>query len=1081
MKPRISRILALSALCALAAGALTWRLANPIPTTASLVPVSAGARAASKDGAVPEHHLHGRAIASKNDDAQPDVFLASVAPEAREALWDGVEWERTSPVSLLQSQLGDEVSLDLGNGLTLKGSVTVKDQANGSQFVGVALTDPQASFYVHLSSANEVRADLDLKGSVSIYRWTGQPGALVLKRMLQNQVFCASVSDSDTSRGLPPERSASEIGGDQGATSGLGEEGSSFAAAAAGLDSKPGAAGCILLDFNGQVVTGTRWNIASPTISALPAPYTTAQIKEIWDTMVEDYAPFNVTLTTDETVYNSYTPGHRIRVIFSPSIEWFGDEAGGVAFLDSFNDGLDSPCWVFTSMLSTHLSAAEAASHEVGHSLGLEHDGTSDGTTTEEYYEGTEEWAPIMGVGYYSNVVQFSKGEYADANNDEDDLAIIANELNALSYRDDDLGPDDLENARILFNKSTGGIYESGIIGINLDPDDEPLADVDIYSFRTTGGFCQFTVTDPGKVGNLNVRFAVLDSEGGEMLNVNPPGDRGGVLAVNLPAGEYYLAVSGDAEGEVYTAYGSVGAYILIGNVPGLGAGIPTITSPSAPEVSIREGHGIELATKVTGYTSKTSVAWTQFEGPDGATTTFSKPTALATKATFSHPGEYTLRVTATIGELTADADVKISVESEGDEQVYPNMGPILTMNAESEIFSFGTFLNGSISHDGVPTKTLPTPRWDILSGSGLITAANKAATPVSFNSRGTHTIAFSASDGEVRTFVTSDITVSATRINPVKRGSAGKMLIPTNNAVDGLWTNPQFDDSAWTPASVAFGYHTASGYAVDLVSGTDVKNALYQKGTGVYMRIPFESPSGNFVTGMKLVLKLDDGFVLYLNGTEIMRRNVAATGPLAWNATATSKRSATDIASLIELDLMAHRHLLVEGTNLLAIHGLNSAKNDTTFLIAPSLEIQEADTDYVSGFSGLGLAAAMVAPNADADGDGVSNIIEHAMGTSPVTVQSPEPVLNPKSGGAVEMTLPLDPPAHATYILEQTFNLSNWTEVAKKNGKGEWTLSGVSLVEVGSEPPFTTIRFVPVGKADGVFYRMRFKLDGPY
>ena len=60
--------------------------------------------------------------------------------------------------------------------------------------------------------------------------------------------------------------------------------------------------------------------------------------------------------------------------------------------------------------------------HEIGHTLGLYHSGQ---TTGVEYYAGHSDWAPIMGVGYGKSLTQWSKGEYPNANQPQDDIAII--------------------------------------------------------------------------------------------------------------------------------------------------------------------------------------------------------------------------------------------------------------------------------------------------------------------------------------------------------------------------------------------------------------------------------------------------------------------------------------------------------------------------------------------------------------------------------------------------------------------------------------------------------------------------------
>lgn len=161
----------------------------------------------------------------------------------------------------------------------------------------------------------------------------------------------------------------------------------------------------ILLDFDGQLVRNTSWNYNGDINCAYSGlSYDEQQL--ILDSVTEDYAPFNVIVTTDESIYNTASINRRMRVIFTETWEWYG-QAGGVAFVGSMAWGNDTPCFVFTSLLGyNNKSIREAASHEVGHTIGLHHQSSYDANCVKisEYNSGGNGEAPIMGVSYYQPV-----------------------------------------------------------------------------------------------------------------------------------------------------------------------------------------------------------------------------------------------------------------------------------------------------------------------------------------------------------------------------------------------------------------------------------------------------------------------------------------------------------------------------------------------------------------------------------------------------------------------------------------------------------------------------------------------------
>lgn len=329
-------------------------------------------------------------------------------------------------------------------------------------------------------------------------------------------------------------------------------------------NSLPGAGAVAYLDMDGEVVSGTPWNGGYPIVAnGVAQTMGPAQLTEIWERVAEDFAPFAINVTTEESVYLAASPASRIRCIITPDNEWFGS-AGGVAYIGSFTWTGDTPCWVFSDLLSNNPRyIAEASSHEVGHTVGLRHDGRT--SPSEAYYAGhgagATGWAPIMGVGYYKPLVQWSRGEYANANQLEDDLAIITGQ-NGFGYRSDDHS-DVLGSATPLVRSGTA-LTGGGII--------ETDTDVDVFSFTTTGGVVTLQVDGAAPSPNLDLEIRLLDGTGGPLAAANPVDFLDAALSLTLAPGIYHVQVTGVGKGDPqldgYTGYGSLGQYTLSGNAP---------------------------------------------------------------------------------------------------------------------------------------------------------------------------------------------------------------------------------------------------------------------------------------------------------------------------------------------------------------------------------------------------------------------------------------------------------------------------------------------------------------------------------
>lgn len=192
----------------------------------------------------------------------------------------------------------------------------------------------------------------------------------------------------------------------------------------------------IFLDFDGQGVTGTQWNVNGP-INAAPSTQNAFGKTTIVNNVKEHYSTFDVIVTTDSTVYWNANQFRRIRVILTPTYQWYG-AAGGVAFVHSFIWGTNEVCWVFEQPGITALDESRGAVHEAGHTLGLYHQciWKPDCSGIQTNYNpgsgtGVTSWGPVMGVTYNKSIWTFTNGH--DTRTDPPGCTTLTDEYAAIN------------------------------------------------------------------------------------------------------------------------------------------------------------------------------------------------------------------------------------------------------------------------------------------------------------------------------------------------------------------------------------------------------------------------------------------------------------------------------------------------------------------------------------------------------------------------------------------------------------------------------------------------------------------------
>lgn len=166
---------------------------------------------------------------------------------------------------------------------------------------------------------------------------------------------------------------------------------------------------------------------------------------------------------------------------------------------------------------------------------------------------------------------------------------------------------------------------------------------------------------------------------------------------------------------------------------------------------------------------------------------------------------------------------------------------------------------------------------------------------------------------------------VLATDLNLIPAGSEWKYR-DESSAPDNTWKNVGYNDGGWKSGNSQFGYGDGDENTV-ISYGSDSQNKYITS----YYRRSFQITNPSDVNELKLRLMRDDGAVVYLNGTEILRSNMPA-GTVTYSTLATTAVGGDEESTFFEFTF--DNTNLVTGENVLAVemHQSSGTSSDISF-----------------------------------------------------------------------------------------------------------------------------------------------------
>jgi len=157
---------------------------------------------------------------------------------------------------------------------------------------------------------------------------------------------------------------------------------------------------------------------------------------------------------------------------------------------------------------------------------------------------------------------------------------------------------------------------------------------------------------------------------------------------------------------------------------------------------------------------------------------------------------------------------------------------------------------------------------------------------------------------------------------------------------IDGAWTAPAFDDSAWSIGLLGVGYDTNPGGSVQWIASVVPEGTLSS-----YIRIPFDVADTTSIGNLFLGFDYDDGVIAWINDVEVHRSAEMPPGPPAWDTAASAHESGNgSVPSYTYTDITGTAlPVLQNGSNVLTVGIWNTGSGSSDLALATILRANAA------------------------------------------------------------------------------------------------------------------------------------------